>query len=201
MTPNNSGWAGGVAYTKLGEGFHPGLGFLNRPGVKTLEVATEYRHRPRDGLLRSILGGVEAERIELLNGELQSQAVEYQLVALENRVGDELSLQYEAEQEQLDEDFEIHDGIVIPLGRYSFGNTRLSLETADQRKIWGVVRLSDGRLLRRRAGGDRRLGQLAAVRPFPDRVRLRVQRHPTCPAATSSRASRLFKPTSHSRRS
>ena len=137
LTPNNSGWAGGVAYTKLGEGFHPGLGFLNRPGVKTLEVATEYRHRPRDGFLRSILGGVEGERIELLNGELQSQAVEYQLVALENRVGDAISLQYEAEQEQLGEDFEIHEGVVIPLGRYSFGNTRLSLETADQRKIWG----------------------------------------------------------------
>jgi hypothetical protein len=135
--PNNSGWAGGIEYTKLGEGFSPGLGFLNRPGVKGLEVATEYRHRPRDGLFRSILGGIEAERIELLNGELQSQAVEYQLIALENRVGDELSLQYENEEEQLDEDFEIDDGIVIPLGRYSFGNTRLSLETGDQRKVWG----------------------------------------------------------------
>ena len=96
--PNNSGWAGGVEYTELGEGFDPGLGFLNRPGVKGLEVATEYRHRPRDGLFRSILGGIEAERIELMNGELQSQAVEYQLIALENRVGDELSLQYETER-------------------------------------------------------------------------------------------------------
>jgi hypothetical protein len=135
--PNNSGWAGGLAYTKLGEGFFPGVGFLNRPGVKTFEMSADYRHRPRDGLLRSILGGVEGERIELLNGELQSQAVEYQIVALENRVGDELALQYENEQEQLDQEFEISDGIVIAAGRYSFANTRLSLETADQRKIWG----------------------------------------------------------------
>jgi hypothetical protein len=135
--PNNSGWAGGIGYTKLGANFDPGLGFLNRPGVKALEIGTEYRHRPRDGLWRSILGGIEAERIELLNGELQSQAVEYELVALETRVGDEISLQYEDEQEQLDEDFEIDDGIVIPLGRYSFANTRLSLETADHRKVWG----------------------------------------------------------------
>ena len=51
-----------------------------------------------------------------MNGELQSQAVEYQLLALESRFGDELSLQHEAEQEQLDEDFEIYDGIVIPWG-------------------------------------------------------------------------------------
>ena len=176
--PNNSGWAGGIEYTKLGEGFDPGLGFLNRPGVKGLEIATEYRHRPREGLFRSILGGIEAERIELLNGELQSQAVEYQLIALENRVGDELSLRYEKEEEQLDEDFEIDDGIVIPLGRYSFGNTRLSLETGDQRKVWGSFDVSNRRLLRRRAEGDRGLPELAAVRPLPHRVRIRVQRYP-----------------------
>jgi hypothetical protein len=134
--PNNTGWRGYFGYDRLGEGFIPGLGFLNRPGVKTLYFGTEYTHRPTDGPLRALWGGYEAERIELLNGELQSQAVEYQLIALESRVGDVLGLQYEAEQEQLDEDFEISDGIVIPVGRYSFGNTRLSLETADHRKVW-----------------------------------------------------------------
>jgi hypothetical protein len=142
--PNNSGWGGGVAYTKLGDGFDPGLGFLNRRGVKALEIETEYRHRPRDGYLRSILGGIEAERIEVLNGELQSQSVEYQLLALENRVGDSLSLQYEAEQEQLDAAFEIADGVVIPFGRYSFDNMRVSLETADQRKVWGFFAYQTG---------------------------------------------------------
>jgi hypothetical protein len=134
--PNNTGWRGYFGYDRLGEGFNPGLGFLNRPGVKTLYFGTEYTHRPLSGRLRALWGGYEAERIELLNGELQSQAVEYQLIALENRVGDGLGLQYEAEQEQLDEDFEISDGIVIPVGHYSFGNTRLSLETADHRKVW-----------------------------------------------------------------
>jgi hypothetical protein len=134
--PNNTGWRGGILYTKLGEGFDPGIGFLNRPGVRALSVGTQYTHRPRQGYLRAISGGYEAERVELLNGELQSQAVEYELIALENRLGDELSVQYEAEQEQLDEDFEIHDGIVIPRGHYSFDNTRLSLQTADQRKVW-----------------------------------------------------------------
>lgn len=135
--PNNTGFGGGIAYTRLGEGFMPGLGFLNRPGVKALALETEYTHRPRAGYLRAIVGGYELERIELLNGELQSQAVEYRLLGLENRVGDELSLEHEAQQEQLQQDFEIHPGIVIPRGHYSFRNTRLSLETADQRRVWG----------------------------------------------------------------
>jgi hypothetical protein len=135
--PNNTGWRGDVTYTSLGEGFNPGLGFLNRPGVRSLELGTQYTHRPLEGFARAISGGYEAERIELMNGELQSQAVEYQLIEIESRFGDEIGLQYEAEQEQLDEDFEIYDDIEIPLGHYSFGNTRLSFNTADQRKIWG----------------------------------------------------------------
>jgi hypothetical protein len=142
--PNNSGWRGGLDFMKLGADFDPGLGFLNRPGIKSLNVGTEYTHRPREGLWRAITGGYEAERTELLTGELQSQAIEYQLVRLESRLGDALSLQYEAEQEQLDEDFEISEGIVIGQGRYSFGNTRLSLETADQRRVWAEVDYQTG---------------------------------------------------------
>ena len=142
--PNNTGWRGYLGYQSLDDGFNPGLGFLNRPGVRTLYFGTEYTHRPVDGIARAIWGGYEAERIELLNGELQSQAVEYQLIAVENRVGDGIGLQYEAEQEQLDEDFEIYDGIVIPLGHYSFANTRFSLETADHRKVWGGIELQTG---------------------------------------------------------
>jgi len=142
--PNNTGWRGYFGYDSLDEGFNPGLGFLNRPGVRTLYFGTEYTHRPVDGIARAVWGGYEAERIELLSGELQSQAVEYQLIAVENRVGDGLGLQYEAEQEQLDEDFEIHNGIVIPLGHYSFGNTRLSIETADHRKVWGGLEFQTG---------------------------------------------------------
>jgi hypothetical protein len=142
--PNNTAWNGGVGYERLGEGFNPGLGFLNRPGVRALDFDTGYIHRPAEGLLRAIGGGYEAERIELLSGELQSQAVEYELLVVENRVGDVLSLQYEAEQEQLDEDFEIYDGIVIPIGSYSFANTRLSIETADHRKVWGAVDYQTG---------------------------------------------------------
>jgi hypothetical protein len=135
-TPNNTGWRGGLAYTSLGEGFNPGLGFLNRPGVRTLFASTAYTHRPLEGFARAISGGYEAERTELMSGELQSQAVEYQLFTIESRLGDELGLQYEAEQEQLAEAFEIYDDIFIPAGRYSFGNTRLSLNTADQREFW-----------------------------------------------------------------
>jgi hypothetical protein len=142
--PNNSGWRGGLRFTRLGEGFEPGVGFLNRPGIKALNFGTQYTHRPADGGLRSILSGYNAERTELLNGQLQSQSVEYRLIELENRLGDQLALQHEAEQEQLDEPFEISDGIVIPPGHYSFGGTSVEFQTADQRKVWGSAGYQTG---------------------------------------------------------
>jgi hypothetical protein len=142
--PNNTGWRGGVGYTSLGEAFNPGLGFLNRPGVDTLYFGTQHTWRPREGFARAITSGYDADRTELVSGELQSQSVEYDLIRIESRLGDELGFEHEAEQELLDEDFEIHDGIVIPLGHYSFGLTGISLETADHRKVWGGVEYRTG---------------------------------------------------------
>jgi hypothetical protein len=135
-SPNNSGWRGGLRFTKLGEDFDPGLGFLNRPGVKQLNFGTQFTHRPREGLLRSLLSGYNVERVELLSGELQSQLVRYRLIELENRLGDQLMLEHRAEQEQLHEPFEIWNGIVIPEAHYSFGATRIYMQTADQRRVW-----------------------------------------------------------------
>ena len=142
--PNNTGWRGDVGYTRLGESFEPGLGFLNRPGIQSLNFGTQYTHRPRGGRLRAITGGYDAERIELLNGELQSQEVRYTLFELENGFGDAFELDYSAEQEQLDEPFEIWDDIVIPNGHYSFGALNIGFETADQRKVWGAFEYEAG---------------------------------------------------------
>jgi hypothetical protein len=142
--PNNTGWRGGVGYTSLGESFNPGLGFLNRPGVSTLYFGTQHTWRPREGFARAITSGYDADRTELVDGELQSQSVEYELIRIESRFGDELGFSHEAEQELLDEDFEIYDGIVIPFGHYSFGMTGISLETADHRRVWGGVEYQTG---------------------------------------------------------
>jgi hypothetical protein len=142
--PNNSGWRGGVRFSKLGEEFDPGLGFLNRPGVNQLNFGTQYTHRPREGLFRSVLSGYNAERIESLDGDLQSQLVRYRLIELENRVGDQFMLEHRAEQEQLYEPFEINDGVIIPVGHYTFDAPRVYVQTADQRKVWGKAAYQTG---------------------------------------------------------
>jgi hypothetical protein len=63
---------------------------------------------------------------------------------VENRFGDELEVEIEAEQEVLDEDFEIADNVIIPRAHYSFRNASVEFETADQRKVWGGFGIQTG---------------------------------------------------------
>lgn len=158
-SPNNTGIAGGVNYARLEENFNPGLGFVNRTGVEGYAVGTDYRLRPAEGFVRSILFGVDAERIDTIaTGALESEEIDFRLVELESRQGDQLQLRRANNREVLTDPFEISPGVVIPVGDYSFADTSLELSTADQRKLWGVIDYTAGEFY----DGDR-FGLEAAV--------------------------------------
>ena len=142
--PNSSGFRGGLRFTHLEDNFNPGLGFVNWVGINQLNFGTQYTYRPREGSLRSILGGVNGQRVELISGRLQSQTARYRLLELEDRRGDKLQFEHTTDQEVLDNPFEISTGITLPTGSYSFAATRLSLQTGDQRKLSGSTSIQHG---------------------------------------------------------
>ncbi len=142
--PNSSGFRGGMRFTHLDDNFNPGLGFVNRVGINQLNYGSQYTRRPRDGYLRSILGGFNGEHVEKISGELQSNVVRWRLMELESRLGDKLSLEHRTDEEVLDEPFDISTGVTLPAGDYSFGATRLELQTGDQRKVSGSVAVQRG---------------------------------------------------------
>ena len=142
--PNNTGWRGGIRFAEIGEHFNPGLGFVNSRGVRQWNYGTQYTRRPRGGEIRSMLSGFFVERAEWLDGQLQSQSVHYRLMELENRPGDKLAVQYVAQDEVLRDPFRIFRGVTIPVGAYTFSNMRVSIDTADQRKIWGTASYQTG---------------------------------------------------------
>lgn len=136
-TPNSTGLRGGMRFSHLGESFNPALGFVNRPGVEQWNIGTEYTRRPTSGVLRSMLTGLNGERITLTSGELQSQRLTARLIELEGRRGDELQLRHSARKEVLLAPFEISPGVILPAAGYSFDDTSLRVASADQRKLWG----------------------------------------------------------------
>ena len=150
--PNNTGFRGGIRFAHIDENFNPGLGFIDRRGVRQLTYGTQYTARPHDGYLRSVLGGFNVERFEGLDGELQSQLVRYRLAEVQSRLGDKLALQRSTEREVLVEAFEIFRGVSIPPGSYTFDATRVQLDTGEQRKLAAKVSLQSGEFY----GGSRR---------------------------------------------
>ncbi|HMB74406.1 MAG TPA: DUF5916 domain-containing protein, partial [Gammaproteobacteria bacterium] len=144
-SPNNRGFRGAARYTYIEENFNPALGFVNRAGIRELNYGVQYTARPREGYLRSILGGVNAEQIKsIATGRIESEQFRLRMAELEGRDGDELQLRRHFNREVLTNVFEISEGVVIPEGDYEFDDLRIELSTADHRRVWGELEIRSG---------------------------------------------------------
>ena len=133
--PNPTGWQGGFDLREIQEHYDPALGFVDRRGVRDFNVAVGYRHRPREGFLRAIFAGVDAQQVDLLEGGQQSKIIKFRLFEGEGRRNDEFGVNYTSNSEVLDRPFEISPGVVIPTGLYEFGQYGFDVRTAGQRLV------------------------------------------------------------------
>jgi hypothetical protein len=137
--PNNSTWRGGVNLKEVQANFNPGLGFVSRSGVRDTTADAGYTHFVGGNVLQSIFFGVDAERINLLDGGLQSEVIVGRLAELRTNTGENVSVQYVATREVVADPFEIYEDlsrrVVVPPGSYSFGEGVVSGQTGGQRKV------------------------------------------------------------------
>lgn len=144
-SPNSTGWRGGVRFKRLGGDFNPGLGFVNRAGIEFGRGLLRHRWRPTSGFLRSIDTGVEVEQVESLEtGVVESEQINMTLLELEARQGDEFELDHRRNTEVLPVDFEISEGVVIPMGEYDFNRSSFEVSTGDQRRVSGSFEYTGG---------------------------------------------------------
>ncbi|MGE4659014.1 MAG: sugar-binding protein [Gammaproteobacteria bacterium] len=136
--PNNRRFRWGLGTKELQENFRPALGFVNRAGIRSYTFELGYTHLPRERYLQTIFGGVDAQRIDFIDGGLQSQVISIRPLELQNHTRDEFNLRYTASKEVLrDHSFEISEGVVIPIGEYSLDEYGFDLQTGRQRKLSG----------------------------------------------------------------
>jgi hypothetical protein len=143
-SPNNTGWRGGVGFKEVQENFNPALGFVSRTGIQQYLADVGYTYQRNGEFIRTISAGVDSQRIDFIDGGLQSQTVNVKAIALENNSADKVSVRYISDKEQLTEPFEIADGIIIPVGSYSYGATEFRVETGDHRPIKVEFKYLDG---------------------------------------------------------
>jgi hypothetical protein len=147
--PSAEGFRGGVSFKELQANYYPALGFVNRVDVR--DYTAEFGHfwRPANEAINGIYSGIDAQRIDTIAGELQSQVITYRPFEIELSSSDFLVFEYWHNKEQLVEDFPIHEdpilGIInIPPGLYSFGYYCIGTGSGPHRSLAGQFWYCDG---------------------------------------------------------
>ncbi len=139
--PTSEGFRAMVQHKIYEENFNPALGYINRSGISDTHVNVGHMLRMRDGYLESWLAGLDYQRVEYLDGGLQTEAFFFRPVELSNRTGDSIGLVVSAFNERLVEPFEISRGIVVPPGEYDVDTRGLNFSTGGHRKISASMRI------------------------------------------------------------
>ena len=133
--PSAEGLRYGIAYKELQENYYPALGFVNRTNVRDFTADIGYTWYPAGGSIQRAFSGVDYQRIETLDNRLQSQLVSIRALEIVNGTGDSAEFHYQLIDEVLDAPFEVSDGVIIPVGEYSFDQYCINVGTGEHRRI------------------------------------------------------------------
>ena len=140
--PNDPFW-GEIYAARIGRGFDPPLGFVQRSDVNQYGGYFRYRWHP-DGYIRYFDLEATPKIYTSLAGDLQSGYLGAPALQFVNQRGDSLYLGLISSRENLLEPFEIHPGVVIPRGEYSFEHGFASLTTTTARPVSAFASVDSG---------------------------------------------------------
>ena len=103
-----------------------------------------YTHRPQDSLVRSVFSGMDARRVELLAGGLQTQIFALRALEFANQTGDFFRINLVRNQEVLLEPFAIARGVLIPADDYTFDEYLVEIDPGEQRRLSGKLTFRGG---------------------------------------------------------
>jgi hypothetical protein len=139
--PEADGLRARAAYKVVEENFNPAMGFVNRSDIADLTVDVGYTHFFDAGVLQSAFAGIDMQRVELLDGGLQSDVVNYRLLELETRSRDSVNLSYVTNTEVVRRPFTIYRDpetqIVVQPGTYDFNEQEIAVASGGQREFSG----------------------------------------------------------------
>lgn len=132
----------GVNYLDIDDGFRAGVGFIRRDD-RMLGARLSVKPRPGGRLVRQYDVTPSAVYFHEQDGRLLSSESNVMFGVL-FQTGDRLAGKVENQVEHLPDPFEIHEGIVLPPGRYSWNLAEISIETYNGRKVSGRAEANVG---------------------------------------------------------
>jgi hypothetical protein len=135
----------------VGESFKPELGFVTREAFRRSFAQPRFSPRPSIEAIRRFVFQGEFDYIEgEPTGVLETRRMQGQFTT-EFEAGDEIQVEYNRQYEFLPEEFEIYEGIVLPVGAYDFQDVRLLYRFGPQRAVPGNASFRTGSFF----GGER----------------------------------------------
>ena len=81
--PSGDGFRGGLGFKELQANYYPALGFVNRVDVRDYTAELGYIWRPAGDTFNGIYSGIDAQRVETIAGDLQTQVITYRALEFE----------------------------------------------------------------------------------------------------------------------
>jgi len=123
-----------LGFSEFGRDFDPGLGFVNRRGIRDYVVQTRYRVRP-ERAFRTVDTGFKLEFTTDLSNEIESASLGFDWIEVRTDPRDKVAFQSFLRRERLLVPFEIEDGVFIAAGTHDFHRHRVTLETSQSRAV------------------------------------------------------------------
>ena len=117
---------------------------MNRRGIRDSTLDVGYTWRPREVPIRSLFAGADFQRVDLLDGGLQSEIFTLRALEIESSSRDTLNIKYVSDKELLVQAYDIATGVAIAPGEYAFDDLRLELESGTQRSLSGKLSVASG---------------------------------------------------------
>jgi hypothetical protein len=135
----------------VGESFKPEMGFLSREAFRRSFAQGRYSPRPDIAAIRRFVFQGEFDYIEGEPTEILETRRMQGRFQIDFQNGDEARVDYNRQYEFLPEEFEIAEGVILPVGGYDFEDLRFVYRLGPQRPITGDVLFRTGTFF----GGER----------------------------------------------
>lgn len=126
-----------IRVRRVGTGFDPSLGFIDRTGVYVFDSKLSYHPRPGRWNIRQVLIDFHPTLVWNLNGQWESWRTFLAPISGLFESGDSLELDLAPTGERLEKPFKVAPGVVIAPGEYQFTRYRVYVITSPKRKLRG----------------------------------------------------------------
>lgn len=153
-----------VGIQRIGEDLDPAMGFVRRPGIYEFTSFFSYELEPGSPSWSEVDFDFSAGFDADLDWEVLSEEYEFD-VTFARRGGGEFKVGVAHDREVFLEDFEISDGVIVPVGDYRYTHVFGGIETPSSWRWGAELEISAGEFL----GGQRQGVELELVwKPNPD---------------------------------